>query len=269
MSRVFRLARLATISLLTGLPAVATAARVPSDVEADLARLHARHGSPLLLVSQDADILHDLGRWVARSDHPHLARKLPAVGTQSYERMVALERATLRCGVQVSAAWQLEPFGDCDTWSDGPEALPASMPGRQPSSPRGSDFERGAALAVGPVMGFGTVVDFSAEARVSRKGSAAFTYSAIHVREWGSPALMAAQARRYFLGDVDRGLYGLAQVGMLSTELGTVRSPGAAVGLGIKYTTEPGLMADGYLGAGPGYPVRIHPAVGGRVGWAF
>ena len=56
---------------------------------------------------------------------------------------------------------------------------------------------------------------------------------------------------------------------MLSMESGTVRSPGAAVGLGLKYTTRPGLMADAYAGAGPGWPVRIHPALGARVGWAF
>ena len=68
---------------------------------------------------------------------------------------------------------------------------------------------------------------------------------------------------------VDRGLYGLAQLGLLSTNLGMVRSPGIAAGIGVKYTTRHGLVADGYLGAGPGYPVRIHPAVGGRVGWAF
>lgn len=259
----------AMVAVVAAWSSTAGAARVPSDIRADLAKLHTTHGSPILVVSEDPEVLKTLGKWLERGDEPHLARRVPSVGTKSYERQIALQRAELRCGVELSATWRMESFGDCSAWIDGPATVSTAVPSRQPTTERGRDFERGAAIAVGPAMSTGTVVDFSAEARVSRKGSAAFTYSAIHVREWGSPALMAAQARRYFLGDVDRGIYGLAQVGVLSTEHGEVRSPGAAVGLGIKYTTKPGLMADGYLGAGPAYPVRIHPAVGGRVGWAF
>lgn len=247
----------------------AHAARVPADVVADLKQLHNAHGSPLLLVTQSPDVLADLNRWVVRTDHPYLARRLPTVGTESYERQIALKRVGLRCGVLIGPTWRLEPFGDCSTWAQGPKSVDAAIPRRQPTTPRRERFERGATIAVGPIMGTGTVVDFSAEARVSKKGSAVFTYTAIQVREWGSPALMAVQARRYFLGDVDRGLYGLAQVGLLSTELGTVRSPGIAAGLGLKYTTNIGFTMDGYLGAGPGYPVRVQPAVGGRLGWAF
>lgn len=247
----------------------ARAAKVPADVVTDLEKLHQRHGSPLLLVTQSPDVLDDLNRWVVRADRPYLARRLPTVGTESYERQIALKRVDLRCGVLIGPTWRLEPFGDCSAWTEGPKRVDAAIPRRQPHTPRRERFERGATIAVGPIMGTGTVVDFSAEARVSKKGSAVFTYTAIQVREWGSPALMAAQARRYFLGDVDRGLYGLAQVGLLSTDLGTVRSPGIAAGLGLKYTTAIGFAMDGYLGAGPGYPVQVQPAVGGRLGWAF
>lgn len=264
----------AALLLASALPAIvsapAAAGRVPPDVQEDLAQLQAAHGSPVLVVTQHPDVLDELGRWLKRApDALFLSRRLPSVGTLSYERSIVLERTQLRCGVEVGPTWRLEPFGDCGAWTDGPTELSPVVPRQQPTSPRGSDFERGAALAVGPATGLGTVIDLSVEARTSRKGSAAFTYTAVQVREWGSPALMAGQARRYFLGDVDRGVYGPAQVGVLSTELGTVRSPGAAVGLGLKYTTQPGLMADAYLGAGPAWPVRIHPAVGGRVGWAF
>jgi hypothetical protein len=252
-----------------GGPSLAVAGAVPSDIRDDLARVHAEHGSPLLLVTQDTDVLHDLGRWLQRNDIPYIARRLPDVGTPSYERQIALDRTDLRCGIEVSATWRLESFGDCTPWEDGPQRLHQAVPARQPATPRGEKFETGAAVALGPVMGTGTIVDFSLEARVSRKGAVAFAYSSILVREWGSPALMAGQVRHYFLGDVDRGMYVLAQAGVLSTDLGAVRSPGVAAGLGLKYTTRPGFMMDGYLGAGPGYPVRIHPAAGARVGWAF
>mgnify|MGYP004205818441 CR=1 FL=1 len=236
---------------------------------ADLERIHTVHGSPLLLASHDPALLDDLGRWMTRSEQPYITRRLPTVGTESYERQVALGRVDLRCGVMIGPTWRLETFGDCTEWVGGPTQLAAAVPRRQPRTPRNQAFERGATVAVGPVMGTGTVVDFSAEARVSRKGSVAFAYTAIQVRSWGSPALLGIQARRYFAGDVDRGIYGLAQLGLLSTEHGAVRSPGVAAGLGLKYTSRAGLAIDGYLGAGPGYPVRIQPAVGARLGWAF
>ena len=259
------------------LPGVATAARVPPDVRDDLARIHAEHGSPVLLVTADGDVLKTMGRWLVRDQQPHIVRRMPAIGTRSYELQIALDRADLRCGVEVSATWRLERFGDCSSWEGGPVVLSTAVPTKQPATERGRKFERVASIAIGPAMSTGTVVDISAEGRMSRKDSVAFAYTTIQVREWGSPALLAAQARRYVIGDFDRGIYGLAQVGMLSAELGEVRSPGAAVGIGIKYTTKPGLMADAYIGAGPAVPERIHeilpvgihPAVGGRVGWAF
>ncbi len=250
-------------------PTSAAAGRVPSPVQEELARVHRAHGSPLLILAEDPDTTKRIGRWIQATDEPHMVRRVPVVGTRSYERQIALERSGLRCGVEVSAAWTTQTFGDCALWVDGPRSRPPSVPAAQPTTEHARRLERGAAVALGPIMSTGTIVDLSLEARLSSKGSMAFTYSSIQVRNWGSPALLAVQGRRWFWGDVDRGLYALAQAGLLSTDLGTVRSPGAAVGLGLKYTTRPGLLFDGYLGAGPGWPVPIHPAVGARVGWAF
>lgn len=255
----------ATLALQTA----ALAGRVPEDIRQQLADVHEAHEAPLLLLASEEDVLEDLGRWLERSDLPHVARRLPAMGTLSYEQKVALERAELRCGIQVSATWRLESFGDCASWEDGPRSRPMGVPAAQPQGRRTDDFNRSTSLAISPLMGLGTIVDFSGELRLARRGSVAATVSAVRVREYGSPALMGIQGRRYLIGDFDRGLYGLVQAGVLSMEQGSVRSPGAAVGLGIKYTTRPGLTVDGYAGAGPGWPVRIHPALGARVGWAF
>ncbi len=259
----------ALLAMASGLSSLAWAGRVPTDIQEELGEVYEAHSAPLLLMSMDRDILDDLGKWLARTDAPHVARTLPALGTLSYEQQIALKRVGLRCGVMVDARWHLHPFGDCAEWSEGPERLHASVPSAQPTTPRGYALDRGASLAFSPAMGLGTVVDFSGELRTSRRGSIAATVTAVQVRELGSPALLGVQGRRYLWGDFDRGLYGLAQLGMLSMEGGAVRSPGAAVGIGVKYTTRPGLMADAYVGAGPGWPVRIHPALGARVGWSF
>ena len=261
--------RLLPTALLGLLPGTALAARVPVDIRADISELHSQHGSPLVLLTEDPEVLKTLGKWLEKGELPHIARRMPRIGTRSYERQIALDRFDLRCGIEVDATWHLTPFGTCSPWIDGPSQVSAAVPRSQPTTERRRRFERGAAIAFGPVMSTGTVVDFSAEGRLSPRGSVAAIYSSIQVRDWGNPALMAVQARRYFIGDFDRGLYGLAQVGVLSTQHGTIHSPGIAAGLGLKYTTKPGLMVDGYLGAGPAYPVRIHPAVGGRLGWAF
>ena len=247
----------------------AWAGKVPTDIQEQLAEVHKTHSAPLLIVTLDSDVLDDLGKWLTRDGAPHVVRKLPAMGTLSYEVQIALDRVELRCGVMIDALWHVEELGDCTLWSDGPSSLHASVPAAQPTTARSYALDRGASLAISPAMGLGTVVDFSGELRASRRGSVAATVTAVQVRELGSPALMGVQGRHYFWGDFDRGMYGLVQVGILSMESGTVRSPGAAVGLGLKYTTKPGLMADVYAGAGPGWPVRIHPALGTRVGWSF
>ena len=102
---------LSLLCAVLALQPAALAGRVPADVQEELARLHTTHSAPLLLLTSDADILDDLGRWLVRSDTPHVARRLPAMGTLSYEQQIALDRVELRCGVLVSPSWQLEPFG--------------------------------------------------------------------------------------------------------------------------------------------------------------
>ncbi len=247
----------------------AHARSVPHDVREDIAAIQGQHAAPLLLLSDVPEVVDALGHWIERTDQPHQARRLPKSGTRSYERIIALERAQLRCGIEVSASWRLEPFGDCTAWTDGPSARGASVPGAQPESERGTKFERTVVLAVNPVIVTGNMVDVAVETRLGRRESLAVSLTSIPLEELGNPAQFAVQGRGYFWGDVDRGMYGLVQADWLSMDNAAVQSIGVAGGLGIKLTLPMGLVLDGHAGLGPGYPYLLHPALASRVGWAF
>lgn len=260
------------VAALLALATTAQAARVPVDVAEQLEAVGRKHGAEVLIVSQSADVVRVLGKHAERRSDNLVVRRLPSLGTGSYERQIALQRVGLRCGVELDHAFHAEVFGDCSAWDDAP-TLHAAVPRSQPERKRSETFETGAVVALGPITATGRAFDFSSEMRTSRKVSAVATVTSIRVPELGNPALAAIQARHYTLGDFDRGLYGFAQGGLLSVEDGTVRSLGAAVGLGLKLTARSGLTGDVYAGAGPGGETeffgRIHPAAGARVGWAF
>ena len=80
---------------ILALQPVAAAGRVPADVQEELARIHTAHAAPLLLVSSDDRKLDDLGQWLARSDAPHVARRIRCVNPRR-ERALSCLTTLLR-----------------------------------------------------------------------------------------------------------------------------------------------------------------------------
>lgn len=260
----------------------------PPALEAELQRVVEVHGGTVLAMAVDRQTRRALADLAERPGGPDIAVR---ASSPHYDPQATAKRALadlgLRCAavVDLTGPALLTLVGDCR-----PEAAVELSPHveRLSSGGRGERVESDVTLAITPAMVSGLLTELSWELRTDRTKSVGFAATRARTTAPGAAGLelpaaeataLVMQFRRYWAGDFDTGIYGLAQLGGVHAEgelaaltQGLARpgtSPTAGVGAGAKLTLPGGLTADVHLGLSTQTIAPVAPLGAARLGWSF
>lgn len=274
-----RICVLASVAALCAGGSAHARAGLDATLAQDLARLQAVHGGTVLVLSADVPTLRGLARRVEREGANFALRSLsPTTPHPIRTAELALGKLGLRCAaiVDPDAESRLVLAGSCGP--DSAVQLSETVP-RVTAGGRGDRIESDATLSVSPALVSGKVADLSLEVRQGRKAGVQVSATRAEPIPDLNIVMMGIQVRRYWIGDFDNGLYGLAQFGGIHADgpvseatLGIARegtSPMLGAGLGLKLSLPGGLTADGHLGLAAQTLAPVAPLAGMRLGWSW